>query len=68
MPLSKRNYPDWKAPSQDGQTLIWPEPREMLHDTIANQQSLSNASAMVQGVSLAEVRKRARQFVGHDDK
>lgn len=62
------SYSDWKAPREDGQILIWPEPIKLLSDTTENQKRLSGASeTRVQGVALSELRRRARQWIGHDD-
>jgi hypothetical protein len=63
-------YPDWKAPREDGQTLIWPEPTRLLDETRDNQRRLSGATTtLVQNVPLSEVRRRERQWIGqdHDD-
>ena len=68
MPSPAQTYPDWKAPAEDGQTIIWPSAREICDDTIANQKRLSACDAVrVQGVALSEVRKRQREWLGHDD-
>src|SRR5438552_2949018 len=61
-------YADWKAPQEDAATLIWPEPRELLHQTLANQRLLSSATSVrVQNVPLSELRTSARRFIGHPD-
>jgi hypothetical protein len=61
-------YPDWKAPAEDGGVLVWPEPEQLLGDARANHARLSRESgATVQNVPLNQVRKRLREFVGHDD-
>lgn len=66
MPSPATTYPDWKAPAEDGQPLIWPEPAEMLARTRENQARLSSAGAVsVQGVSLTELRKQQRAWLGH---
>jgi hypothetical protein len=58
-------YADWKAPDEDGQFLIWPDPAALLAQTRANQQSLSKSTALIQNVPLGELRRRQRRFVGH---
>ena len=63
-----RHYPDWKAPSEDGKLLVWPAPEHLLRETLENHRRLSRAeSARLQNVPLPELRRRMRQFVGHDD-
>ncbi|HEY1628828.1 MAG TPA: hypothetical protein VGF52_03150 [Tepidisphaeraceae bacterium] len=66
-PLAK-HYPDWKAPSEDGKLLIWPQPRDILSQTLENQNNLWAAdSIFLQNVPLPHVRQRMREFVGHDE-
>ena len=61
-------YPDWKAPAEDGGVLVWPAPEQLLRDARENHLRLSRESdATVQNVPLNQVRKRLREFVGHDD-
>ena len=61
-------YPDWKAPAEDGQVLVWPQPDQILQNTRENHARLSNESrATIQNIPLNEVRRRLRVFVGHDD-
>src|SRR4051812_18593878 len=68
MPSSPIVYPDWKAPREDGQILIWPDPPELLKQTVENHQRLSKANdAGVQNVPLAELRCAARSWIGHND-
>jgi hypothetical protein len=63
-----RHYPEWKAPSEDASLLVWPGPRELVDDAIANHALLSRADGTrVQNMPLAELRKRMRQFIGHED-
>lgn len=60
------SYDDWKAPSDDGQMLIWPDPVQLLADARANHRSLAGTVGMgIQAVPLAELRRKARQFIGH---
>jgi hypothetical protein len=58
------SYPDWKAPSEDSQLLIWPEPPNVLRQTQANHKSLSSEIYEIQGVPLADLRRRQRQWLG----
>src|SRR4051794_28898033 len=61
-----RRYADWKAPADDGQTLIWPEPAQLLADTRENARRLSDATEVrIQHLPLSELRRAARHFIGH---
>jgi hypothetical protein len=60
-------HPQWKAPSGDGQLLIWPEPRTIQRQTLENQKLLSNAHQVrLQGIPLPEVRAWIRKWVDAD--
>src|SRR5690349_7762493 len=60
-------YADWKAPAEDGQTLVWPEPPGLLADARDNAARLRAAHhSLLQGVPLPDVRARARAFIGHE--
>lgn len=64
---SPMTYPDWKAPAEDGQTLIWPPPAELLDQTRQNQATLDGCDAVrFQGLPLCDLRRRTRQWIGHD--
>lgn len=68
MTVSSSRYSEWKAPAEDGQILIWPDPAELLRDTQQNHDRLSKASnVLVQGISLNELRTRQREWLGHRD-
>jgi hypothetical protein len=61
-------YPDWKAPSEDGASLIWPNPAKLLQDTHDNFSRLGRAGHVrIQNAPLPILRKLARQSIGHDD-
>jgi hypothetical protein len=60
-------YPDWKAPAEDGKVLIWPEPGELCRQTLDNQKTLSASDVRIQNVTLSELRRQSRQWLGHDD-
>jgi hypothetical protein len=61
-------YARWKAPAQDGQVVLWPDASELLSQTQSNHRHLAHAdSAWLQGVPLPEVRRKLRQWIGHDD-
>jgi hypothetical protein len=62
-----RHYPPWKAPSEDGKPVIWPQPDELLKQTVENHKRLSSAySVKLSGVPLPQVRRALRQSLGHD--
>lgn len=68
MATHRRQYPAWKAPSEDGAILIWPPPQELLDNTRQNQKHLSAQSGVrVQNVALSEVRSAMRRFIGNED-
>ncbi len=60
MTSSATLYPDWKAPSEDGKTLIWPAPEEICRQTLENLAALSVAQTRVQNLPLAELRRDVR--------
>ena len=61
-------YDRWKAPSEDGEILIWPDAEQLLSDTRENHARLSTCdSVLLQNVAFPEVRRRMRQWLGHDD-
>ena len=61
-------YADWKAPAEDGRVLLWPQPDALLGDAERNLRRLNAAdSVLVQGVPLAQLRRRLREWVGHAD-
>jgi hypothetical protein len=63
---SALSYPDWKAPAEDGKTLIWPEPAQIVSQTRENLKALSsNDSVRVSGIPLNELRRRQRAMIGH---
>src|SRR4051794_24253968 len=67
MQSTQRHYPDWKAPSEDGATIIWPQPAQLLSDTLENQKRLSSAdNVLLQNIPLPELRRRMRAFIGHE--
>src|SRR5262245_53071369 len=65
---SAQPYPDWKAPAEDGKTLIWPEPRELLQQTRENHKRLSSTDHIrISGIPLNELRRAQRKIIGHAD-
>jgi hypothetical protein len=68
MDAGTAQYDRWKAPSEDGQLLIWPEGEQLLADTRENGRRLAGSdAARVQNVPLPEVRRRLREWLGHED-
>ncbi|MGD0139294.1 MAG: hypothetical protein ABSD28_10480 [Tepidisphaeraceae bacterium] len=51
-------YPDWKAPAEDSALVIWPQPDQILHDTVDNHRRLSAWHS-----PLADLRRRQRQML-----
>ena len=47
MESARAGYPDWKAPAEDGQLLIWPPPSQIISDTLRNQKNLSKIDLRV---------------------
>jgi hypothetical protein len=65
---SPPRYDRWKAPTEDGHTLIWPAPEQLLTDAIDNHNHLASAhSVRLQNVPLPQVRTRLRHWLGHAD-
>lgn len=60
-------YADWKAPKQDSQLLIWPEPEALLRAVDENGERLSRAEVAIQNRPLRELREEARSFAGVHD-
>ncbi|HEX8521063.1 MAG TPA: hypothetical protein VF669_02320 [Tepidisphaeraceae bacterium] len=60
-------YADWKAPGEDSEFLIWPEPQDLIDQTRQNHQHLSQNETLVGGLPLRELRTRQRQWLGHTD-
>ncbi len=59
-------YPQWKAPSEDGQCLLWPAGSQLLRTLEQNARRLADAqSPRIGGVPLSELRRRQRQALGH---
>jgi len=66
--VSPATYADWKAPSGDGEMLIWPEPADLLRQSRENHSALSGAShVMIQNAPLSELRRQQRAWIGHTD-
>ncbi len=62
-------YADWKAPKQDSQILIWPEPETFVRAVDENAARLAGAETLVQNRPMRELRDEARSFAGvHDQR
>ena len=60
-------YAAWKAPRQDGQTLLWPSAAALLDDARQNNRALNSANSVrLQGVPLPKLRQSMRRFIGVD--
>jgi hypothetical protein len=60
-------YADWKAPQQDSERLVWPAAPSLPKAAAENARSLGDAHhVLIQRCPLPELRKIARQFIGHD--
>jgi len=58
------SYPDWKAPGEDSGLLIWPDPGDLLKQTVENRRALAAQTAPVAGgVPLNELRREMRQWL-----
>jgi hypothetical protein len=60
-------YADWKAPGEDGQMVLWPGAHQIIEQTLANQRLLSAGPCRIQNVPVCELRRQARQWLGHRD-
>ena len=61
-------YDRWKAPPNDGGTLIWPAPDRLLASISENQRRLTTASStLLQNTPLSEVRQQLRTWLGSSD-
>src|SRR5688572_11878801 len=68
MEASAARYGEWKAPAEDGQMLIWPEPEQLRRDTLDNAKRLASAdSTKIQNLPLSELRRATRGWLGHRD-
>ena len=67
MTSTAERYANWKAPSGDGQMLVWPEPAQLLRDTADNGAALSAAACRVQNVPVSTLRRDVRRWLGHPD-
>jgi len=68
MDAGTAHYARWKAPSDDGELLIWPAAEQLLEDTRENARRLSTCtSARVQNVPLPEVRHQLRRSLGYEN-
>jgi len=58
---------EWKAPSEDGQLLIWPDAGQIIEQTRANHDYLAKSNASLMNLPLRELRDAVRKWLGHSD-
>src|SRR5437867_1026115 len=64
MSTTMRPKAEWKAPSGDGQILIWPGARQSCQQALANQKLLSQANQVkLSGVAMPEIRRWLRDWI-----
>jgi hypothetical protein len=64
--VNSSRYANWKAPSADGQLLIWPQASSILQQAVENGRLLNDADAVrVQNSPLPELRRAQRNWLGH---
>lgn len=62
-----RQYPDWKAPAEDGKLIIWPQARHLPALIQQNQKLLSSADNLrFQHVPISTLCKQTRELIGHE--
>lgn len=59
--------PQWKAPTTDGEVLLWPDPATLVAQSHENHASLAASDAPIQNVPLRELRADVRRWLGHPD-
>jgi hypothetical protein len=67
MIVNADRYANWKAPSADGQLLVWPDPQALLRETDENAKSLARSEALVQGLPVSQLRSSIRSWLGHGE-
>lgn len=65
MTIHETSSPAWKAPVGDGEILIWPDPQTLVHQSRENHRLLWSATPGVQNLPACELRRHARQWIGH---
>jgi hypothetical protein len=66
MSISDTDQRQWKAPTGDGEIVVWPEPQALVESVRENQRLLNGAhSARIANVPLPELRRDPRAWVGH---
>jgi hypothetical protein len=65
---SPATYADWKAPSEDGAVVIWPDGQLLIKQTRENHKHLASASrVLIQNEPLPSLRTAQRAWLGHQD-
>jgi hypothetical protein len=65
--MATHTYADWKAPAEDGKSVVWPAPQDLIDQTRRNGLVLRGSDTLIQNIPLHEVRRAAREFIGHRD-
>jgi hypothetical protein len=62
--FNMRHPGEWKAPSEDGEVLIWPSVGEIQKETLLNQKTLGEAHPVrIGGVPIPEIRRWMRKWI-----
>jgi len=67
--LNMQDYQDWKAPRDDGQTLLWPDGPALAQLARSSGETLGRSfgDVLIAGERLDELRRQTRKFLGHAD-
>lgn len=56
-------YPRWRAPTVDGEMLLWSPSGSLTADSLGNRTLLDGAKLTVGGVALGELRRQTKAFI-----
>jgi hypothetical protein len=65
--IASAAYPQWKAPTEDGDVLLWPAGAEVLTQANENHGRLADCKISLQNIPLHEVRRLLRNSLGISD-
>src|SRR5687768_12380110 len=58
-------YPDWKAPTENGAVLLWPDVPALIEQTLENHRRLgASGGVRIQAIPLDELRRAMRKYLG----